>query len=39
VAPEVRHDITLALPRANVRLRVGQKRREKPGLSGLDDAE
>ncbi|MDP6792764.1 MAG: ATP synthase F1 subunit epsilon [Anaerolineales bacterium] len=39
VTPEVPHDITLALKRANVRLRVGEKRREKPGLSGLDDSE
>jgi F-type H+-transporting ATPase subunit epsilon len=39
VSPEVRHDITLALERANVRLRVGEKRRDKPGLSGLDDTE
>ena len=39
VAPEVRHDITLALERANVRLRVGHKRRDKPGFSGSDDAE
>jgi F-type H+-transporting ATPase subunit epsilon len=37
VTPEARHDITLALERANVRMRVGEKRRERPGLSGLDD--
>ena len=37
VTPEARHDITLALERANVRLRVGEKRRESPRLSGLDD--
>ena len=38
-SPVVPHDITRALERANVRLSVGEKRREKPGLSGLDDSE
>lgn len=37
VHSDVRRDITLALERANVRLRVGERRRDKPGISGLDD--
>ncbi len=36
---DVDHDITLALKRANVRLRVGEKRRERSGLPGLEDSE
>lgn len=39
VTSDVRQDITLALARANVRLRVGEKRREHTNISGLDDTE
>lgn len=36
--PEIRHNISLALERANVRLRVGSRRRHEPSVPGLEDA-
>lgn len=34
---DIRHNISLALERANIRLRVGSKRRDAPSIPGLDD--
>ena len=37
VTPEIRQNISLALERANVRLRVGSRRRDAPSIPGLED--
>ena len=37
VTPEIRQNISLALERANVRLRVGSRRHNKPSVPGLED--